>query len=184
MSIESERPLHTFNWLALFVALGTLAAASGCQSSRHGGAEHTRRALGEKTRVRAVRCIYEQRPWLNLDRFGDRDPEGIRYRVFLDAGEGRGVLREGTFHIELYQVDRDTHGRELRFLVSDWHYPTSACPKIAKPGQAGEGYFVHLRWAKKDIAGREIELITQFEDPEGRKVRSGTRRLRVPKYSS
>jgi hypothetical protein len=47
----------------------------------------------------------------------------------------------------------------------------------------GEGYFVHLMWAEKDIAGHEIELITRFEDPEGRGARSGTKRLRVPKYT-
>jgi hypothetical protein len=131
-----------------------------------------------------VRCLYDQRPWLNLDKAGDRDPEGICYRVFLDPGTGRGVLAEGTFHIEMYQIDRSLEGELTRTLVSDWHYPTSAVHTIAEPGMLGEGYFLHLMWASKEIAGNEIEIITQFEDKAGRKVRSATKTWRVPKYTT
>ena len=36
----------------------------------------------------------------------------------------------------------------------------------------------------EDMAGNEVELITQFEDPDGNVTRGSTKRLRVPKYSS
>ncbi len=68
-------------------------------------------------------------------------------------------------------------------LASDWHYPTSQFPTVAAR-ILGTGYHLQLRWARKDIAGSEIEVITQFEDPTGRIVRSGTKRFRVPKYMS
>ena len=155
-----------------------LAVMVGCQTPS------PRRTHSQQLQIRRVRCLYEQRPWLNLDKAADRDPEGIRYRVFLDDGRGKGVLRDGTFHIELYQIDPDGPDCVKRTLVSDWHYPTSAVHTIAKPGMLGEGYFVHLRWADKDVAGHDIEIITCFEDPEGKKARSGTKRLRVPKYPS
>jgi hypothetical protein len=175
--------------------VGSLAAfplAGGCQTTSKGGkaqaASTTRLTRGpaRKGAIRRVRCLYEQRPWLNLDRAGDRNPEGIRYRVFLDPSESgaKGVLRDGTFHIEMYRIDRTPDGKVERTLVSDWHYATSEVPRIAKPGMLGEGYFLHLRWADKEVAGREIEIITVFEDMDGRKARSGTRRLKVPKYDS
>lgn len=179
-TIPVERLFRT----AFAVAFSILIVTCGCHSTRSGGARQTVPGWKKSGAVRRVRCIYDQTPWLNVDRAGDRDPEGIRYRVFLDTGQGKGVLREGTFHIELYVVDRDENGRLTRTLASDWHYPTSAFHTIAKPGMLGEGYYVHLVWARKDICGHEIEVITQFEDPDGGMARSGTKGLRVPKYSS
>jgi hypothetical protein len=41
-----------------------------------------------------------------------------------------------------------------------------------------------LVWATKDVAGHEVEIIVQYEDPKGNLSRSGTKRLRVPKYST
>ena len=87
-------------------------------------------------------------------------------------------------HVELYQIDHGEDGKIVRTLVSDWHYPTSDVHRIAKPGMLGDGYFLHLVWARKDIAGHEIDLVTQFEDTFGNVARSGAKRLRVPKYSS
>lgn len=134
--------------------------------------------------VRRVRCLYDQRPWLNLDRAGDRDPEGIRFRAFLDTGKGYGVHKDGTFHVEMYLIQRGPGGEFTRDLVSDWHYPSHMVHRIAKPGTLGDGYYLYLRWAKKSIAGHQIEIITQFEDEDGNVARSGTKRLAVPKYRS
>ena len=133
--------------------------------------------------IRHVACIYNQRPWLNLDSAGDRDPEGIRFRIFLDPGTGKGVWRDGTFHIEMYEIKRMSDLRVERVLVSDWHYPTDAVTTVVSK-MLGQGYHVRLRWASKDVAGHEVELITRFEDAEGRATRSGTKRFRVPKYPS
>ena len=157
---------------------------SRTDQSQAGVSAPRKRTRSQGPPIRRVRCLYEQRPWLNLDKAGDQDPEGIRYRVYLDpdTGAAKGVCRDGTFHIELYRIDRLGESKIKRTLASDWHYPTSAVHKIAKPGMLGEGYFVHLVWADKDIAGHEIEIITWFEDPEGRRARSGTKRLKVPKY--
>ncbi len=103
--------------------------------------------------------------------------------MFLDPGTGRGVLRDGMFHIEMYMIVWEPGEKPQRKLVSDWQYPTDTIPTIARPGMLGEGYFLHLRWANKSVAGHEIEIITQFEEPGGQVARSGTKRLRVPKYS-
>jgi hypothetical protein len=170
-------------WPVLLVNLPGCQAPPAGEKGQAVAAAPRKRTHSKQPPIRRVRCLYEQKPWLNLDKAGDRDPEGIRYRIFLDPDTGRGVLREGTFHIELYRIDRVGPDQVERTLASDWHYPTSAVHRIAKPGMLGEGYFVHLVWAEKDIAGHEIELITWFEDPEGMKARSGTKRLRVPKYT-
>ena len=169
------------------VLLGSIALAA-CRapdgSSAQRSAHRSRAARDKAVTIRRIACIYEQRPWLNLDAAGDRDPEGIWFRVFLDPGSGRGVHAKGMFHVEMYQIGRTPEGEPTRTLVSDWHYPSSKIARIAKPGMLGDGYMMQLRWASKSIAGNEVEVITRFEDAMGNVVRSGTKRLRVPKYES
>ncbi len=166
-------------------AFCALIVLGGCQTSGNGpGRTAFGRTAAAQPIIRYVRCIYNHRPWLNMDSAGDRDPEGIQYRVFLDPGTGVCVHAEGTFHIEMYRIERTSATNVERTLVSDWHYPTSAFSTIAKPGMLGNGYYLQLRWASKDTAGHEIEMITRFEDPEGNVARSGTKRFRVPKHAS
>ncbi len=133
--------------------------------------------------IHGVVCLFDQKPWISVDAAGDPDPEGLRYRVFLDPGKGKCVLRDGSFRIELYQIDRAAGGEAQRTLVSDWNYPTSELGTILSK-ILGKGYHIQLRWAKKDTAGHEIEVVTQFIDRYGNATRSPTKRLRVPKYSS
>ncbi len=169
------------------VSVLTLAAVvviGGCQSPGAGGRATAGRNTPARDLVRRVRCVYDQNPWINVDRLGDRDPEGVRFRVFLDRGTGTGVLHDGTFHVEMYQVERSQQGKKSRRLVSDWHYPTSRVATIAKPGMLGRGYYLQLVWASKDIAGKNVEMIVFFEDSQGNIARSETKSFRVPKYTS
>jgi hypothetical protein len=172
---------------ALAVLTVATAFSAGCSGppDRTGiatsGDAHRSRADGSQ--VRNVVCLFDQRPWINADAAADRDPEGVQYRVFLDVGQKKGKFQEGTFHIELYELGRTPDGRPTRTLASDWHYPTSAFVPV-KAAVLGEGYRLQLYWARKTLAGNEIELITKFEDPAGRISRSDTKRLRIPKYSS
>lgn len=166
----------------LAAALGLL---SGCHSTRSGGGptapRKTHSARGPH--IRNVICLYDQKPWINADAAGDLDPEGIQYRVFLDAGDGKGVQRDGTIHIEMYRIGEDGNGKRTRTLVSDWHYPTSQFTLVSAR-ILGFGYHVQLHWAKKGTAGNEIEIVTAFEGADGTISRGATKRLRVPKYSS
>ncbi len=158
--------------------------SAGCRASGPSAGNSEKTARKSKfPPVRQVVCMFDHHPWINADSAGDRDPEGIRYRVFLHADHPKGVLREGTFHIEMYMLTRTAEQEVERHLVSDWHYPTSRFNTVAAK-VCGEGYHVQLRWAKKEIAGHEVELITRFEDPSGYTVRGGTKRIRVPKYVS
>jgi len=155
-----------------------LMVSSGCQTPQR------RSRTADEDIIRRVVCIYDTKPWLNLDRMGDRDPEGISYRIFLKNATGKSTLREGTFHIEMYGITRDEDNKIKRTLVSDWHYPTEKFHTIAQPGMMGAGYLPHLFWSSKDLAGSEIEIITTFEDMEGRLCRSETKRLKIPRYKS
>lgn len=179
-----------------------LAAASGCQeqkkqrritttpgrtsapmASPSPAAPRADRSHGKPTPIRQVVCLYDHKPWLNLDASGDRTPEGIQFRAFLVGSGDKGTLHDGTFHIDMYRISRNTDGTAERTLVSDWHYTTQEVPTVS--GKIlGKGYHLWLRWASKDIAGGEIEIVTQFEDAGGNRVRSGTKRLPVPKYDS
>lgn len=176
------------------VGVATLASLllvlhAGCQApggpfGGYHGANANRRHHGNAPRIQRVVCLYDQKPWLNLDKAGDRDPEGIRFRIFLDGGKSKGVLADGTFDIEMYRLDRKKDGNVDRFLASEWEYPTSKVNTIAKPGMLGEGYFVYLRWADKNLAGSEVELVTEFRSLDGNVVRAATKRLRIPKYDA
>ena len=165
--------------------LGVFAlVAGGCRGAGepNAGSKASSPRRGRSSDIHGVRCLYDQKPWINVDLTGDPDPEGIRYRVFLDPGTGKCVLRDGSFRIELYQIDRTESGEVQRTLVSDWNYPTSEFGTVVSK-ILGKGYHIQLRWAKKDIAGHEVELITQYIDPAGNVTRSATKRLRTPKYS-
>ncbi len=160
------------------LAIGAVALiVGGCHKGGVSSVHHSR--SGD---IHGVRCLYDPKPWLNADAAGDPDPEGLRYRVFLDTGSGKGVLRDGRFHVEMYELRRSDTGEIERTLASDWWVPTSEVGTVSSK-ILGKGYKLHLRWAKKDTAGHEIELITQYLDPDGNVTRSATKRLRVPKYS-
>lgn len=161
--------------VAWCVALSSVLTL-GCQMSKP-----SRRSTASDGHIRKVMCLYEQSPWISVDRAGDRDPEGIQFRVFLDAGSGKGVLRDGTFHVEMYQIRRHAPDGMKRVLVSDWHYPVTEVSTIHSV-ILGMGYHLKLRWAKKSLAGSDIEVLTRFEDTAGRSKRSSTKRFRIPKY--
>jgi hypothetical protein len=138
--------------------------------------------LPPKDRVRHVVCLFDGKPWLNLDRAGDRDPEGLWYRVYLKTADDRGVLRDGRLDVEMYRIDRDAQGNETRTLVADWHYPTSAFDVIDRAGVLGQGYVLKFSWRKDmDLPGSEIEIVTVFTDEYGNTARSSTYSLRIPK---
>lgn len=176
--------LRTIKPVALRCGLGLAVVLAGCSTTSTGvRADRAGKSRSRQPRVRRVVCLYNQRPWLNLDSAGDRDPEGVRYRIFLDAGAGSGVFRNGVFRVEMYRIDRKSADEIERTLVSDWEYPTSAFQRV-QSNILGSGYHMRLRWARKDLAGHEIEMITQFKAPDGYIIRSATKRLHVPKYSS
>jgi len=75
----------------------------GCRAT----GKHSRSNKGRRGQplVRLLACLYEKKPWLNnLDIAGDRDPEGIKFRAFLDPGTGKGVWLKGMFKIEMYMI--------------------------------------------------------------------------------
>ena len=148
-------------------AIGLLACAGagGCRTSGANPERATGSRRGERP-IHRVICLYYHKPWLNLDALGDRDPEGFEF---------------GNFLIALYRIDRDSNGEIARVLVSDWKYSTGEFARISSP-LLGLGYHVKLRWATKDVAGHEVEVVTHYEDPAGIVVSAGTKRLRVPKY--
>ena len=182
---------YTATPIVCLCGLAILLTISGCRTTRPDAASGTVQGNGEARRVvrgrqkdpiRRVVCLFDQKPWLNLDAAGDRDPEGVRFKVFL-VPEGRmAVLRGGKLKVEMYRISRKSSGEVERTLISDWIIPTSEIQQV-KSKMLGMGYHLRLRWARKDTAGNEVELITHHEDSYGRVVRSGTKRLRVPKYN-
>ena len=161
-----------------------VASAAGCQPAwdRTTTPTRQRRKLPPEKIVRHVQCLFDAKPWLNLDRAGDRDPEGFRYRIYLRNTAGKSIYCDGRFDVEMYKIERQKGEVETRTLVSDWHYPTSKFAVIDRPGMLGVGYIVQFYWADKDLAGSEVEILTMFEDDYGHRARSETYRLRIPKY--
>lgn len=167
-------------YLVGLLGLTAVISVSGCKTTPG----NVKRGSSGQLIIRRVACIYDQNPWLNLDREGDKDVEGFSFRAFLDPGTGRGVHADGTFHIEMYRIDREPETRAPidRVLVSDWHLRSADIPTIVKPGMLGEGYVPHLAWADKELAGSEVDIVVMFEDDDGNVARAGTKSLRIPKY--
>lgn len=180
-TLTSGYALRSVTSVALRCALLAAVAVCGCRSPGHGPHGATARQPSRGSLVRLA-CLYDQKPWLNLDKASDRDPEGIHYMVFAHTGGGRGMFVDGTFLIEMYQIDRNAAGALERKLVSDWIVPTDTVQRI-KSKLWGEGYHLRLRWATKDIAGHEIELVTRFKDRNGNVAVAGIKQFRVPGYS-
>ncbi len=187
---------------ALCVGLIVMSALCGCQTDGTRSASYaivgssdghkkstarlTKKSRRDRTgRIRYIRCLYDQKPWVSADKAGDRDPEGIHYRVFLQPvskdGFSKSVLQDGELYIEMYRIDRERDGTTTRVLVSDWRYPTSTFQPL-RSKVLGMGYHIWLRWAKKSLAGKDVEFVTWFEDSYGKKVRSSTKRFLVPSY--
>jgi len=160
-----------------------LAAISGCRAAREARTVREQRRDDGRPPVRRVVCLYSDNPWLNLDKAGDRDPEGLWYYVYLSTGSEPGQLRDGLIEVEMYRIEHSLDGTTSRTLDSEWRYATEDLPAIRKPGLLGDGYALLLCWNRKDTAGHEIELITTFEDTLGRRTRSETKSMRVPKYT-
>ena len=160
-----------------------MVTAAGCRAAREARAARQRSAP-MPTAIRRVVCIYTENPWLNLDAAGDRDPEGVWYYAYLSTGSDPGVHRNGTFKIEMYRLEYQADGTSKRTSERGWSYPTNEIDTIGKPGMMGQGYVLRLRWARKDTAGHDIELVTVFEDEHGRRARAATKSLRVPKYTN
>ncbi|MFQ5413586.1 MAG: hypothetical protein ACE5E6_03920 [Phycisphaerae bacterium] len=173
--------------VGIAVALAVACGAAACRTPGPAatGARGNTKLIPPRNEppVSRVVCIYDRDCWLNLDAAGDRDPEGFHFKAFLKISGGKSVLRDGTFNVRMYALNRTTDDVE-RKLVSDWHYTTSDVGRIGRPGIMGDGYALRLRWASKDIAGTEVEIVTSFEDRYGRRARSETKRIRVPKYTS
>jgi len=188
----------------LVCGLALLVVTSGCHSASQrrttysiaGSSNQEKRSTSwfkkknrdnPRKRIRYVRCLYDQKPWISADKAGDRDPEGVHYRVFLEPEStesfSKSVLRDGEFYIEMYRIKRKGDGTIARELVSDWRYPTNTFQTV-RSKFLGMGYHVWLRWAKKSLAGNEVEIITGYEDTAGHKVRSGSKRFLVPRYAS
>jgi hypothetical protein len=156
-------------------------AATACRSSGGIGAILT--SGPRPPEINHVVAIYNKNPWLNADRAGDPDPEAVKFKVFLyrSKADRHAVIRDGTFHIEMYRVDR-RGGREVnRELVADYHYPTSQVQRIPDPGKMGPGFGIGLVFPTKDISGQEITIAVTFEDQHGNKVRGEPKALMVPK---
>ncbi len=169
-------------WCAGVMTLSLTLGAAGCHSTGSDAVSKSRRPPGQPI-IRRVVCMYDQRPWLSLDRQGDLDVEGFWFRMFLDPGTGRGILAEGTFHIGMYRLERDATGAiSKRTLVSDWHYASTDLPRISKPGMLGDGYVPQLVWSDKGLSGSEVDIVVSFEDVEGDTARAGTKRMRIPVY--
>ncbi len=174
---------HNLKTILVISLAAITLAQTGCQSSRP-QSHRTTASRRKQPIIQRIACLYDQRPWLTkLDLAGDRDAEGIKYRVFLDPGTGKGIWTDGQFAIKMYRLDRTRDGKLQRTLVSDWNYPSSAINTI-KSNLLGQGYHLFLRWHSKDLAGHEIELVTQFTDSNGWVVRAGTKRFPIPKITS
>lgn len=160
--------------LPIFAATACCVAVTGCVTPgpRAGGPPIAR-----------VVTLYELNPWLNLDPGRDAKPEGFSFVMYLFPEKAqRGVHREGTLHVGIFQRRRAGDGDSVRELVDTWNYPTSDIHRSATPNQRfGDFYRVRLSWMPYDLSSAELEVEARFEDRHGRITHAASKNLLVPK---
>ena len=132
-------------------------------------------------RIQSVVLLRSATPWQNLDPVKDEKPEGIQFRMLVYPIEGnKGILVDGTLHVELYIRETAENGHVERTFVDSWTYPMSDLTHTKTPMAIGDFYLVRLGWGNYDLIGREVEFIVSYVDPDGRKVIADPLREIVP----
>ena len=134
--------------------------------------------------IAKVVCFFSPPPrnFKSFDAEGDPDPEGFAcgalYLISRDTG--KGVLAEGMLDVKMYRLQAGAEGKLQREMVREWTVAMNSLPRSNKPSAMGWGYAPMFHWGDVDVLGAEIELVFEYESPEGHKVRSQTHHFQVP----
>jgi hypothetical protein len=170
------------------VVLGILLAAlSGCEGPASGSGRPglTRQSPRQTaSQIAKVVCFFSPPPrnFKSFDAEGDPNPEGFACSAFylISRETGKGVLADGTLNVKMYRLQPGEEGKPERELVHEWTAAMNSLPRSNKPSAMGWGYAPVFNWGDADVLGAEIELVFEYESPDGYKVRSQTHHFKVP----
>jgi len=133
--------------------------------------------------VRVATFFNSQRIWLNFDAPPTREPQGLKFSVFLTASDRElGVFGDGTIHVDLFQTQGTPDSAANRVHLKRWSFNAEqARPfRAKKPTRYGWGYGLRLPWGDLDVRGKEIQIIVSFERRDGRVISGLPQYLKVP----
>ena len=161
-------------WLFLLMVAGCTREGAWNQDGQTQGPP-----LVPAEEVVRLACTYHQVPWLSFG--GDPNPGGLKFNLFLVSKKtSKGVLADGLLQVRMNVKERDPDGTPQRREVCAWTQEFAHVPRTIREFAVGWGYQPHLNWADTDVAGRDIEIVTWYEDRTGRRVYAQTKPLRVP----
>ena len=161
-----------------------LLAAAGCAEGptwNLGGQSTSAPPMAPPEDVGQVICLYQQPYFKSFDREGDRNPEGFKFNMYLGSRKtGRGVLTHGTLQTRMYRRDPQPDGSVQRTEVCAWTQDLADVPRTTQEFALGWAYVPHFYWGDADVLGTEVEIVTWYEAPDGRKVYAQTQTTKVP----
>lgn len=136
---------------------------------------------GFSDRICDLVSFFPLNTWKSFDPEGDRNVEGFAFVLYLIACDSRkGAYSNGLVHVNMYRVETGPDGKSTRELVQNW---TARHDELnpRQPTRLGYGYQPHLFWGENvDVLGKEVEIVVQFEAPDGRVIQGQTVHRKVP----
>jgi hypothetical protein len=161
-----------------------VVAAGGCgpnEGWEQAGQSKGDPPLAPPEDIHEVVCFYQPPFWKSLDPQGDPNPEGFKFTMYLLSRETkRGVLTEGVLQTRMYRNDRLPDGTIERTEVCSWTQDLTDIPRTRRAFELGWPYVPHFYWGNADVLGSEVEIVTWYETPKGRKVYARTQTHKVP----
>jgi hypothetical protein len=168
-----------FRFILLLMVAVWPAACTEMQMGR--GFGQRREAAPPHENIRKVQPMFKPPVFRSFDQQGDPNPEGFACIVYLFSGDtGKGVKGNGTLHVRMYRVKPSEQGKVTRELVQTWSDPIASMTQTKRPYMAGHAYLPQYYWGDADVLGDQIEVVFEYEMPDGRRVRSAATTLRVP----
>jgi hypothetical protein len=135
---------------------------------------------GSPNEIFRVLCFFPINMWKSFDPAGDPNPEGFTFVMYLLSHESnKGVYAPGVFRVRIFMVEQLEDGTSARGLVFDQTADMDELPR-RDATRFGVGYQPEVTWGEVDLLGKDIEIVIQYETPDGRKVQSQTKRVKVP----
>jgi len=145
-------------------------------------AKDVARVPTEPNVVNVVAIYNSISPWIY-----DRDKVKIRgiyvSGLYLLGPKGYGVFGDGVIQPRLYVIERGPDGKKQPKMVKEWSFTVEeAIPFRGKQKRTpGWGYGLPLIFDDLDLAGREVQMIVDFERNDGRIVPGSKQTFIVPK---
>ncbi len=147
--------------------------------------------------VRAILATARPEPWINFDAANPGKVNGIAINVCLiSASTRKGIFGPGIIRVIMKEdvsgrkVERADAPSQARRTTGETLHEWELTPPQAEAFRVmrrpdrryvmGDGYGLRLSWGDKDLAGRRVAVIVEYDRTDGQIIRRKPFWLRIP----